>query len=128
MLEVGMKGTRDTLVTTDNTARAFCSGALEVFATPAMIALMEETCWKMIQPELEDGQGSVGTGLNVEHVAPSPVGMKISCEATLTAMEGRKLTFEVVASDETGVIGRGTHDRFIIDCEKFQSKANSKLS
>ena len=128
MFEVGIKDTVETVVTKDNTAKAFTSGALEVFATPAMIALMEETCWKMVQPHLEEGQGTVGTGLNVEHVAPSPVGMKIKCEATLTKIEGRKLSFEVNAFDETGLIGKGSHDRFIIDSEKFQTKADAKLN
>ena len=126
MLEVGMKQTLTNEVTVANTAKAFCSGALEVFATPAMISLMEETCWKLVQPGLEPGCGTVGTGLNVQHVAPTPVGMKVTCEATLTAVEGRKLTFEVTCSDECQVIGMGTHERFIIDNEKFQAKANNK--
>ncbi|MBR5637612.1 MAG: thioesterase family protein [Pseudobutyrivibrio sp.] len=124
MLEIGMKGNASTVVTLDNTAKAFTSGALEVFATPAMISLMEETCWKMIQPELEEGLGSVGTKVNVSHMAPSSIGKTIMCEATLIEIDGRKLTFEVVCSDENGMVGMGTHERFIINNEKFMQKAN----
>ncbi len=126
MLEIGMKGNAETVVTLDNTAKAFTSGALEVFATPAMISLMEETCWKMIQPELEEGLGSVGTKVNISHTAPSAIGMTIMCEATLIEIDGRRLTFEVVCSDENGVIGLGTHERFIINNEKFMAKAQGK--
>ena len=124
MLEIGMKGNAETVVTLDNTAKAFTSGALEVFATPAMIALMEETCWKMIQPELEEGLSSVGTKINVSHMAPSSIGKTIICEATIIEIDGRRLTFEVVCSDENGMIGMGTHERFIINNEKFMKKAN----
>lgn len=126
MLEIGMKGSAETIVTIDNTAKAFTSGALEVFATPAMISLMEETCWKMIQPELEEGLGSVGTKVDVSHMAPSAIGMTIMCEATLIEIDGRRLTFEVVCSDENGMVGMGTHERFIINNEKFMAKAQGK--
>ena len=126
MLEIGMKGSAETVVTIDNTAKAFTSGALEVFATPAMISLMEETCWKMIQPELEDGLGSVGTKVNVSHTAPSAIGKTVVCEATLIEIDGRRLTFEVVCSDENGMVGMGTHERFIINNEKFMAKAEGK--
>ena len=126
MLEIGMKGSAETVVTIDNTAKAFTSGALEVFATPAMISLMEETCWKMIQPELEEGLGSVGTKVNVSHTAPSAIGKTIVCEATLIEIDGRRLTFEVVCSDENGMVGMGTHERFIINNEKFMAKAEGK--
>lgn len=123
MIEVGMKGSAETVVTLDNTAKAFTSGALEVFATPAMISLMEETCWKMVQPELEEGLGTVGTKVNVSHMAPSAIGMTILCEATIMEIDGRKITFEVICSDENGMIGMGTHERFIINNEKFMAKA-----
>lgn len=126
MLEIGMKGSAETVVTIDNTAKAFTSGALEVFATPAMISLMEETCWKMIQPELEEGLGSVGTKVNVSHTAPSAIGKTVVCEATLIEIDGRRLTFEVVCSDENGMVGMGTHERFIINNEKFIAKAEGK--
>ena len=124
MLEVGMKGTAQTTVTENNTAKTFCSGALDVFATPAMISLMEECCWKMIQPELEEGEGSVGTAVNITHDAPSAIGHTITCEATLTDIDRRHLTFEVKCLDGDTVVGKGTHERFINNHEKFMAKAN----
>ena len=80
----------------------------------------------MIQPELEEGLGSVGTKVNVSHMAPSAIGKTVMCEATLIELDGRKLTFEVVCSDENGVVGMGTHERFIINNEKFMAKALGK--
>ena len=79
----------------------------------------------MVQPELEEGLGTVGTKIDVSHVAPSAIGKTVMCEATVIAIDGRKLTFEVVCSDESGMIGMGTHERFIINNEKFMAKANS---
>lgn len=127
MLEIGVKGYQEVLVTEANSAKTMGSGALDVFATPAMIALMEETAWKSIQPHLEDGQGSVGTQLVIDHLAATPLGMNVHCESEVTAIEGRKIEFKVAAYDEVGLIGEGTHQRFIVDNEKFQGKANKKL-
>ena len=117
MLKEGVKGTQEIMVT----------GALDVFATPAMIALMEKTAWESVQPYLEEGSGTVGTLMNVKHVAASPVGMKITCETELTKVDGRALTFSVKAFDEAGLIGEGEHERFIVYNEKFQAKADAKL-
>ena len=127
MLEIGLKGYQEVMAAEDNSAKTMGSGTLDVFATPAMIALMEETAWKSIQPELEDGQGSVGIQLHVDHLAATPLGMKVRCESEVTAVEGRKIVFKVSAFDEVGLIGEGTHERFIVDNEKFQGKANKKL-
>lgn len=102
------------------------SGTLDVFATPAMIALMEKTAWTSVADELDEGCGTVGISLNVAHSAPTPLGMKVTCESELMGIEGRKLTFYVKAYDEKGIIGEGTHERFIIQNEKFQKKANMK--
>ena len=99
MLEIGMKGKAQTTVTQHNTAKAFCSGALEVFATPAMLSLMEETCWKMIQPELGEGEGSVGTKVDISHDRASAIGHTITCEATLIEIDRRRLVFEVKCFD-----------------------------
>ena len=128
MLETGIKGEQKVEVVYENTATAVGSGVLEVFATPCMIALMEKTAWMSVAPYLEEGSGTVGTLLNVKHTAPTPVGMKVTCETELIEVDGRRLVFSVKASDETGVIGEGTHERFIIQNEKFQSKADAKLS
>ena len=128
MLKEGVKGTQEIMVTEENTAKVMGSGALDVFATPAMIALMEKTAWESVQPYLEEGSGTVGTLMNVKHVAASPVGMKITCETELTKVDGRALTFSVKAFDEVGLIGEGEHERFIVYNEKFQAKADAKLA
>lgn len=128
MLEVGIKGKKEIIVTEEKTAKTMGSGTLDVFATPAMIALMENTAYESIAGELEEGSGTVGTELRVKHVAATPVGMKITCETELIAIDGRALTFSVKAYDEMGLIGEGEHERFVILEEKFQSKANAKLN
>lgn len=127
MLEVGIKGYKEIVVTQENTAKAMGSGTLDVFATPSMIALMENTAFESVQPELEEGSGTVGTALNVKHVSATPVGMKVTCDTELIKVDGRALTFSVKAYDETGLIGEGEHERFIIFADKFQAKANAKL-
>ena len=120
MLEIGMKGKQEVIADETNSAKTMGSGTLDVFATPAMIALMS------VSDELDEGCGTVGISLNVAHSAPTPLGMKVTCESELTGIDGRKLTFYVKAYDEKGVIGEGTHERFIIQNEKFQKKANMK--
>jgi predicted thioesterase len=127
MLETGIKGKNEITVTQDKTAKAMCSGALDVYATPAMIALMENTAFESVAPYLEPGSGTVGTALNVKHVSATPVGMKVTCETELVKVDGRALTFSVKAYDEAGLIGEGEHERFIIYEEKFQAKADAKL-
>lgn len=126
MLKSGIKGKETTIVDESNTAKTMASGTLDVFATPAMTALMEKTAWKSVAEELEEGCGTVGIRLEITHDAPTPIGMKVTCESVLTGIDGRKLTFEVEARDERGKIGSGIHERFIIDNKKFQEKANQK--
>lgn len=126
MLNIGIKGKEENTVNTENSAKTMGSGTLDVFATPAMIALMEKTAWKSVQNHLEDGQGTVGISLNVKHVAATPLGMKVYCESELTEVDGKKLVFTVKAFDEAGLIGEGTHERFVITNEKFQQKTNDK--
>lgn len=125
-METGTKNTLERLVTEELSARVMGSGTLRVFATPAMIALIEETCWRSIADQLEDGQGTVGTLLNISHVAPTPLGMKVRCESELKEVDGRRLVFEVNVYDECGLIGKGTHERFIITEDKFQKKTDAK--
>lgn len=126
-MESGIKFTLEKVVTNEMTARNMASGTLDVFATPSMIALIEETAWKSVAQELEEGMGTVGISLNVEHVAPTPVGMKVKCETELVKVDGRKLDFKVEVYDECDLIGKGTHSRFIVNNDKFQVKANGKL-
>lgn len=125
-MEKGIKLTVETTATESNSAKTMKSGTLDVFATPAMIALIEETAWKSVAPYLEKGQGTVGISLNVSHVAPTPLGMAVKCETELVEVDGRKLKFEAKVYDEKGLIGSGTHERFIIDETKFQAKADAK--
>lgn len=126
MLTTGIRGEQTQLVTPENTARALGSGTLEVFATPALVALAEKTCWQSVAPFLEPGSGTVGTRLELEHTAPTPVGMAVTCESELTAAEGRKLVFRVTLRDEKGPVGGGTHERFVVNDAKFAAKAEAK--
>ena len=95
MLEKGIRGTQTVMVDESNTAKTMGSGTLQVFATPAMTALMEKTAWMSVSEYLEEGSGTVGTLLNVKHMAPTPVGMKVTCETELTEIDGRRLVFHV---------------------------------
>lgn len=126
MLEIGIKNRKSTEVTLQNTAVSVGSGTLEVFATPAMCALMEATAAESVETLVDEGCTTVGTRLNITHVSATPVGMSVHCESELTAIEGRKLMFKVTAFDEKGIIGEGEHDRFIINAEKFMTKTNEK--
>lgn len=126
MLAAGIKGREEVIVSELNSAKTMGSGTLDVFATPAMIALMEQTAWKSIAAHLEDGYGSVGTRLEVTHDAPTPFGMRVWCESELIEVDGRKLVFRVDAYDEKGKIGGGIHERFVVHNERFQAKANAK--
>ena len=125
-LTIGSKGRAEALVAEANTAAAVGSGLVPVFATPYMIALMENAAVNAVQTGLEPGQGTVGTRLEVTHDAATPVGMKVWAEAELTALEGKKLTFAVRAFDEAGPIGGGVHERFIITVDRFLAKAEAK--
>ena len=126
MLEIGLKGTAQTVVVPENTAVAMGSGALEVFATPGMIALMEKAAMESVQPHLEEGQGTVGIGLDVSHLAATPVGMTVRAESELTAIDGRTLRFHVKAYGGQELIGEGTHTRCIVLNERFMAKALAK--
>jgi len=125
-LTSGMKGYQELEVTEEITAQAMGSGTLPVFATPAMVALMESTCWKSVAEALPEGDGTVGTGLTITHDAPSPLGMKVHCISELTKVDGRALTFSVEVFDEKGLIGKGEHSRFIIHETPFLEKAKSR--
>ena len=126
MLTIGIKGREEVMVTEENTAKAMGSGTLDVFATPAMTALMEMTAWKSVAPFLEDGDGTVGTLLQITHDAPTPLGMQDICESALLEIDGRRLVFHVAAFDAKGKIGEGRHERFVINNERFAAKAEKK--
>ena len=119
LLSTGIKGQAETAVTEQNTAKAMGSGTLDVFA-------MESAAYRSVAAELEPGMGTVGTLMNVEHVSATPVGMRVTAESELTEIDGRRLVFTVKAFDNAGLIGTGTHERFIVVDEKFVAKAAKK--
>lgn len=127
MLNVGIKGTKTEKVVKENTAEAVGSGTLPVYATPAMIALIEATASQSVAPFLEEGKSTVGTHLDIAHSAPSPIGIEVTCETELIEIDRRRLVFTVVVKDSAREIGSGKHERFIVDNEKFLSKAESRL-
>lgn len=126
MLETGIQGRAEIVVSEQNTAASMGSGNLEVFATPYMVALMEEASQRSVAPFLEEGQSTVGTRLCVSHDAATPLGMKVWAESLLTEIDGRRLVFKVRAFDECGPIGQGTHERFIIKQQRFLEKVEAK--
>ena len=126
-ITVGMKGVAETLCEREDTAQEVGSGDLLVYATPCMVALMEGAACDAVAGALDDGQTTVGTALNIEHVAATPVGLEVRAEAEVTAVEGKVITFNLRAFDEAGEIGRGTHRRVIVGSQKFLDKAYGKL-
>jgi len=124
---IGLRGRADDVVTPANTAQAACSGALAVFGTPFMAALMEKAAWTSIAPLLAPGESTVGTRLSISHESATPVGMKVWAESEVTAVDGKRIALKVWAYDEKGLIGQGEHERFIITDERFLAKAARKL-
>lgn len=122
MLEVGLKYQSRVAVSEDNTALKLGSGDMEVFATPAMIALMENAAMNAVASHLDAGTTTVGTMMKSSHIKASALGANITAEAELVAVEGRRLSFTVKAWDDKGVIGEGEHERFVVDRERFLSK------
>ena len=125
-LPIGLKGQAETTVNEQNTAAAMGSGLLPVFATPAMLALMEQAAASSVQPYLGEGEGTVGTRLEVSHLAATPIGLPVRAESELVAVDRRKLTFTVRAWGGEELIGEGTHQRFVIDNARFLEKALAK--
>ena len=126
MIQTGIKGRREETVTPEMSAARVGSGLVDVLATPMMVALIEKTCLESVHPHLEAGQGTVGTLVNVSHVSATPVGKRVWCESELVEVDRRRLVFRVKAYDDCGLIGEGTHERFIIDTAKFMEKINNK--
>ena len=126
-ITIGMKGTAETSVERQDTAYEVGSGDLLVYATPCMVALMEGAACEAILPALPEGKTSVGTLLNITHIAATPVGMDVRAEAEVIEVDGNSVTFQVTAFDESGKIGEGTHKRAIISTQRFLDKTYSKL-
>ena len=126
-IEIGLQGHSETLVEQEDTAKSVGSGDLLVYATPCMAALMEGAACESIAPYLAEGETSVGTRMDVQHLAATPVGMEVRAESRLTAVDGRRLTFEITAFDEAGESGKATHERVVVKTERFLEKAYAKL-
>ncbi len=125
-IEIGLKGRAETVVVPDNTAAAVGSGLVPVFATPYMVALMEQAASSSLVPHLDDGQGSVGIHLDINHESATPIGMKVWAESEVISVDGKQITFAVSAYDEVGLIGRGTHKRACITVDRFMAKTQQK--
>lgn len=123
-LETGITYTAKQIVEPKDTAAQYGSGLVEVFATPAMIALMENAALNTVLPYLGEEHNTVGFEVNIRHIKPTPVGMKVECTATLIETEGKRLVFKLEAKDEEGKIGEGTHVRYIINSKKFMQNLN----
>ena len=126
-ITVGMKAEVSTLVEREDTAAEVGSGSLLVYATPCMVALMEGAACEAIEEAMDDDKTTVGTELNIKHLSATPVGLEVRAEAEVTAVEGKKITFRVAAYDEAGEIGSGTHERFLVDSQRFLDKTYQKV-
>ena len=122
----GITGEAKDRVTEANTAQAYGSGQVNVYATPAMIGLMENAALKSVEPLLDEGTTTVGMSVNIKHLAPTLIGMAVTANTVLKEVDGRRLLFSVEAFDEKGKIGEGLHERFIINLNKFLTKLENK--
>lgn len=125
-IKVGLTAEKSVTVREDLTASSMGSGGLDVYATPAMIALMEAAAVAALDPNLTEGKASVGIEINIEHLAATPVGEQVRARAEITAIEGKRVFFSIQAWDEKEIIGSGTHVRYVIDVERFMSRVNDK--
>ncbi len=125
-IEAGTKHEVSIVVTDKVTAEEMRSGSLPVFATPSMVALMEQAASELCDKYIEEGFSTVGTALNIQHLAATAVGAEVKAVATVTSCDGRKITFDVEAFDNAGLIGKGTHERFSIKIDKFMLKTEER--
>ena len=126
-LSRGVRGTQTEIVTKENVARALGSGGLDVYATPRMITLMEYCAMESVKRLLPAGSSTVGTRIDIKHLAATPIGMTVRCETELIEIDRRRLVFQCRAFDDAGLIGEGIQERFIVDNEKFMEKTQAKL-
>lgn len=126
-IEIGNENSAFVRVDENNTALAAKSGSLPVFATPYMTALMEQAASELCDKFADENETTVGTALSIEHLAASPVGADITAKAVVTAVEGRKISFIIEAYDNAGLIGKGTHERFVVYKDRFVEKAQSRI-
>ncbi len=127
-ITIGQQLQQTVIVTDSLLACHVGSGTVSVYATPMMIALMEGAAAACLQQFLAAEQTSVGTAISTTHEAATPIGMEVRATATITAVDGKKVSFSIVAEDEVGVIGKATHDRFVVDKARFEARAQQKLN
>lgn len=127
-IQIGIKATYKIKVDSSNVAKTMGSGSLDVFATPSMVAIMEKASTMALEKHLDEGTTTVGTALDITHISATPIGMEVFATAEVIAVNNREIIFKVQAFDEVGLIGEGTHKRFIVFAEKFQNKTNAKLT
>jgi fluoroacetyl-CoA thioesterase len=125
-LQLGLSYIVETIVTSNETATKYGSGGVDVYATPAMIGLMENAAMSAVSTHLEVGYTTVGTQIDIKHLAATPIGMKVTAKAELIEIEGKRLVFKVEAYDEKEPIGQGTHERYIVNLERFMDKVAKK--
>ena len=126
MLKTGLTHETKVKVEENMTAGALRSGLVPVLATPVLLAIIENTCYECVMDHLEPGQTTVGTGVNITHEAPTPVGMTVTASCRLKEVEGRRLVFQIEVNDEHEIVSRGDHERFIVDMDKFVAKSRQK--
>ena len=126
-ITAGMSGSAELLVGEEHTAPRIGSGKVHVLATPVMINLIEAAALAAVEHRLEPGTQTLGTHLDVHHVAATPVGMKITARAEVTRVEGRVVTFSVSCHDEKELIGHGTHERVVVNVARFDARVQQKL-
>ena len=126
MLKIGMSHETKVKVKENMTAGALRAGLVPVLATPILLAIIENTCYECVMEHLEPGQTTVGTGVQITHEAPTPVGMEVTASCRLKEIEGRRLVFQVEVRDQKEVISQGDHERFIVDMDKFVAKSQQK--
>jgi len=126
-IKIGMKGTAHNLVEREDTAAEVGSGSLLVYATPCMAALMEGAACEAIAQGLDEAETTVGIELNIQHLSATPVGLEVRAEAEVIAVDGKVITYQLQAFDESGEIGRGTHKRAVVNTQRFLDKTYAKL-
>ena len=127
-IPIGAVGAKSLVVEAEHTAAHWGSGSLYVLSTPHMVALMEGAAVGAVDPLLPEGYRTVGTRLEIRHLAATPMGQRVTARAELVEIDGRRLVFRVEATDEAGTIGEGTHERFIVAVEHFLARAEARAA
>ena len=125
-MQAGIKGMLTKTVEQDESAKNLGSGLLDVFATPALVAFVEKTCWLSVNDFIEEASTTVGTRMDIKHLKATPISMEVTCQSELVKVEGKKLFFEFEVNDEKDLIAKGSHERYIVDSKSFQEKTDSK--